>query len=169
MFALFNRFLDLVLMRLPPQAFPASRFLFGVTIVACLLVSLGGNYVLSADIGYSIARAALSVFNLCAGAALILAIARRAARWQQTATALLGGESVIGLILLPVLLANAAGIENIFILLSMLLFLAWELVFLAHVYRNALETGMGAGMLIAVLYVVVSLVLKQQLAPFPAT
>jgi hypothetical protein len=168
MFALFNRFLDLVLMRLPPQAFPASRFLFGVTFVAYLLVSLGGNYVLSADAGYSMARAALSVFNLCAGAALILAIARRKARWQQTVIALFGGESVIGLILLPVLLTSAAGIENIFMLLSMLLFLAWELVFIAHVYRNALETGMGAGVLTAVLYVVASSVIKQQLAPFPA-
>lgn len=168
MFALFNRFLDLVLMRLPPQAFPASRFLFALTLITYALVSLAGNYVLSREAGYSVARTMLSLFNLCAAAALMLAVARRTARWQQTVTALLGGETVINLIVLPVLLASAAGIENVFILLSVLLFLAWELVFLAHVYRNALETGMGGGMLVAVLYVIASSVIKQQLVPFPA-
>lgn len=168
MFALFTRFLDLVLMRLPPQAFPASRFLFGLVCVTCMLVALAGNYALSQDAGYAIGRAILSVFNLCAGAGLILFAARRTARWQQTAIALLGGETIIGLILLPVILANAAGIENVFMLFSMIAFLAWELIFIGHVYRNALESGMGAGVLVAVVYVIASTFIKQALIPLPA-
>ncbi len=168
MFALFSRFLDLALMRLPPQAFPASRFLLGLVLLAYLLTSLAGNHVLSGDMRYSIARALLSAFNLAAAAAFVLALARRRERWLQAATALFGGETVIGLALLPVLLVNAAGIQNLFILLSMLAFLAWELVFLAHVYRNALDARMGAGMLIAVLYVIATSLIKQQLVPFPA-
>lgn len=168
MIALFVRYLDLVLMRLPPQAFPASRFLFGVTLLAFMLMMIASNYILSGEAAYSLFRAVLSVVNLCAGAALVLAFARRSARWQQTATALLGGETVIGLIVLPVLLARSMGMDNVFILTSLFMFMIWELVFLAHVYRNALETGMGAGMLVAVIYVIASSVIKQQLLPFPA-
>ncbi|HEX7030456.1 MAG TPA: hypothetical protein VF254_07660 [Gammaproteobacteria bacterium] len=167
MVALFVRYLDLVLMRLPPQAFPASRFLFGVTLLAFLLTALASNFILSHDPVYSMVRAMLSVFNLCAAAALILLVARRSARWQQTASALLGGETVIGLLVLPVLLARAMGMENVFLFTSVLLFLIWELVFLAHVYRNALDTGMGTGLLVAVIYVIASSVIKQQLMPFP--
>ncbi|HEX7047723.1 MAG TPA: hypothetical protein VF275_09165 [Gammaproteobacteria bacterium] len=167
MIALFVRYLDLVLMRLPPQAFPASRFLFGVTLLAFAIVMLVSNFILSGDWVYSLVRAVLSVFNLCAGAALILVIAKRSARWQQTATALLGGETVIALIVLPVLLARTMGMENVFLLMSLLLFLAWELVFLAHVYRNALGTGMGTGLLIAVIYVISSVYIKQLVMPFP--
>ncbi|HEX6930436.1 MAG TPA: hypothetical protein VF267_14360 [Gammaproteobacteria bacterium] len=168
MAALFARYLDLVLMRLPPQAFPASRFLFCVTLLAFLAMVLASNFIVSRDITYAVVRAILSVFNLCAGTALILLVARRGARWQQTVTALFGGETVIGVIVMPVLLARSMGMDNIFILLSLLLFLAWELVFLGHVYRNALETGMGAGIFIAVIYVIASTWTKQQLMPFPA-
>lgn len=169
MFALFARYLDLVLMRLPPQAFPASRFLAGITLTAFAVTIFASNLVVAHDPGYAALRTLISVFNLCAGAALILSLARRSERWQQTVTALLGGETVIGLIVLPVLLAQSAGMSNVFLMMSLLLFLVWELVFIAHVYRNALETGMGTALLVAVIYVIASSVIKQQVLPFPAT
>ena len=157
------------MLRLPPQAFPASRFLLGLTATMFTLTLLAGNFVLVEDLSYALGRALLSVFNVGVAAALVLAMARRGHRWQQTVTALFGGETVIGLLLLPVLAVNAAGIENIFILLSVLLFLVWELVFIGFVYRNALDSGMGAGIAIAIVYVTVSSLVKQQLVPFPAS
>ena len=168
MFALLNRFFDLVMMRLPPQAFPASRFLFGLVVVAFFAAALTSNLLVSDDIFYTVKRALLSVLNLCAGAALILMLANRRARWLQTATALLGGETVLIVFMLPVLIAYAMDISNVFIAISQWLLIIWELVFLGHVYRNALDSGMGAGIAIALIYVIASAVIKQTFVPFPA-
>lgn len=165
--ALFNSYLDLVLMRLAPQAFPASWFLFGLVLVAFLAMMLASNYLLSGELAFAAVRTALSGFNLCVGTALILTLAGRWPRWRQTATALLGGETVIGLVLLPVLMVRAAGIENIFIALSLLAFFVWELMFFGHVYRNALDTGMGAGIAVGLIYVIASALAEQALVPFP--
>lgn len=167
MLALFSRFLDLTLMRLPPQTFPASRFLLGLVAGVFALVAFASNLVLSGDALYSLGRTVLSVVTLTGAAALILAASGRVARWQQTATSLLGGETVIGAFLLPVLLVRAGGIDNVFIVISLLLFIVWELIFLAHVYRNALDTGMIGGVLVAIAYVIASTLFEQAILPFP--
>lgn len=167
MFALFNRYLDLALMRLPPQAFPASRFLFGVVLVAFTLMVLLSNFMVTGILPYSVARALLSVAILAAAAAIILLLAKRRARWLQTVTALYGGEVVLVVFMLPVLVAYALEISNLFITISQWLLIVWEIAFIGHVYRNSLDTGMGAGVAIAFIYVIVSAVIKQALVPFP--
>lgn len=167
MFALFNRFFDLALMRLPPQAFPASRFLFGVVLVAFTLMVLLSNFMVTGILPYSVARALLSVAILAAAAAIILLLAKRRARWLQTVTALYGGEVVLVVFMLPVLVAYALDISNLFTTISQWLLIVWEIAFIGHVYRNSLDTGMGAGVAIAFIYVIVSAVIKQALVPFP--
>jgi len=167
MSALFKRFLDLALMRLPPQAFPASRFLFGVVLAAFMLMAMLSNFLVTQDAGYSIARGILSALLLGAGAAVILLVTQRPARWLQTATALYGGEVVLIVFMLPILLAYLLDISNVFIVISQWLLILWEVVFIGHVYRNSLDTGMGAGVAIAFIYVIVSAVVEQSLIPFP--
>ena len=167
MLALFNRYLDLVLMRLPPQAFPASRFLFALVAVTFFVVATLASYVISDAPGYAALRALLSMATLAGFAEITLAFANRTARWQQTTTALFGGETVIGLVQLPVLLAWSSGLDNVFIAMSLLAFLAWELVFLAHIYRNALDRGMGTGIAVALVYVLLAMLIEQVVLPFP--
>lgn len=167
MYALFKRFLDLALMRLPPQAFPASRFLLGIALAAFAAMAVLSNFLASGEFAYALLRALLSVINLAAAAAVILLIARRPARWLQTATALYGGEVVLFVFMLPLLVAYAFDISNTFIVISQWLLIIWELIFIGHVYRNSLDTGMGAGIAIALIYVIVSAVVKQSLIPFP--
>lgn len=169
MLALFNRYLDLVLMRIAPQDFPASNFLLVIATAAFLAIATLASFVVSDSAGYAILRAVFSVVTLAGFAALVLALANRGRRWQQTAAALFGGETVIGLIQLPVLLAWASGIDNVFIAMSLLLFLAWELVFLGHVYRNALDRGMGTGLAVAVIYILLAMLAEQAVLPFPET
>lgn len=169
MLALFNRYLDLVLMRLAPQAFPASRFLLALVTIAFFFIATLASFVVSDSVPYAVLRAALSVLTLAGFAAIVLAIANRRLRINQTVAALLGGETVIGLVQLPVLLAWSSGLDNVFIAMSLLAFLAWELVFFAHVYRNALDRGMGIGLAIAVIYILLAMLVEQAVLPFPET
>lgn len=154
-------------MRLPPQAFPASRFLFGLVLAAFAAMAVMSNFLASGELAYAFLRALLSVFNLAVAAAIILFIARRPARWLQTTTALYGGEVVLFVFMLPLLVAYAFDISNIFIEISQWLLIVWELIFIGHVYRNSLDTGMGAGIAIALIYVIVSAIVKQSLIPYP--
>ena len=168
MFALFNRFFDLTLMRLPPQEFPASRFLLMLVLTLFALLTFMSNFVLTENLAYSLARSGMSIGTVGAAAALLLFATRRAARWQQTVTALYGGEVVLMVFMLPVLVAYVLNIENLFIMISQWLLIIWEIAFIAHVYRNALDSSMATGVIVAIVYIVASAVLKQELLPFPA-
>lgn len=166
MLALVRSYYELLLMRLPPQAFPASAALFLIALAAFFVVAFLHHWIFAAT-HLALARAALSVANICAGSAIILFMARRSPRWLQTATALLGGAALLGLMLLPVTAVWMIGMRNIFVSLSLLAFGIWELVFFAHVYRNALDTGMGAGLAVALIYLLCSMYIKQVFVPLP--
>lgn len=167
MLALVRSFHDLLLMRLPPQAFPASSALFLLTLAAFFVVAFLHHLVVGAGLPQALLRAIISVANVCAGSAVILYIAGRPARWLQTVTALFGGTALLGVMLLPVVGAWMMGMQNILIMISLLLFSVWELVFFAHVYRNALDVGMGAGLAVALIYLLSSMFLKEILVPLP--
>lgn len=167
MVPLIKSYYQLLMMRLPPQAFPASRPLLVIVLLAFGLVSAISHYLLVGELAYAVGRAALAIINLSVGAGLILLVARRIVRWPQTLTALLGGSALLGAMLLPVMMVYVLGIQNIFISLSMLAFNIWELVFFGHVYRNALDTGMGTGIAVALIYLIASLYIKGTLLPIP--
>lgn len=167
MVSLIKSYYELLMMRLPPQAFPLSRTLLVIALTAFAIVSVLNHFLLTGELGYSMARAGLSVLNLSVGAGLILLVARRMVRWPQTLTALLGGSALLGAMLLPVVMVYVLGIQNVFISLSILAFNIWELVFFGHVYRNALDTGMGTGIAVALIYLIASLYIKGALLPFP--
>src|SRR5690606_2097858 len=102
MLALVRSYYELLLMRLPPQAFPASNVLFALSLAVFFVVAFLHHWIVAADLALALARALVSVANICAGSAVILFIARRQPRWLQTTTALLGGAALLGLMLLPV-------------------------------------------------------------------
>lgn len=167
MLLLVRYFLDLVLLKLPPQAFPASRLLFAITLTGFAGTRFLDWYLATQDLLFSLLRTGLSLINLSAGTAVILLLWQRLPRWQQTMTAFMGGEAVLTLIVLPLMMVYAMGISNIFITLSFLSFMLWELIFFAHVWRHALDRGMGAGMLVALAYTLASSYIKQLLLPVP--
>lgn len=167
MVPLIKSYYELLMMRLPPQALPASRLLLVIAVIAFGLVSMVNHYLLAGELHYAVGRGALSILNLSVGAGLILLITRRIARWPQTLTALLGGSALLGAMLLPVVMVYVLGIQNIFISLSILAFNVWELVFFGHVYRNALDTEMGVGIAVSLIYLITSFYIKGALLPLP--
>lgn len=169
MLALFNRFLDLALMRCPPQDFPPSRFLLGLVVVAYAVLAFGTSLLVSENAGYSALGTLLAVADIGVGLALVLRVARRPERWLQTSIAIYGGKVVLIVFTLPVMLAFALGISNFFVGVSQLLLVIWQVVFIGFVMRNALDTGMGAGVAVALIFVIGTEVFEQWLLPFPGT
>ena len=166
MLQLIRYFFDLVRLRLPPQAFPASNFLFLLTAAGFLLVTFLYLALAGFEISFVVGRTALGFVNQLLGAWLILALFRKSHRWLQTATALLGGDAIFALLAMP--LAGAGSLsENGLIVALLLSLLIWQIVFFAHVYRHAVESGFGTGMALGVIYVLVSSTIKQALLPAP--
>ena len=164
MLQLVRYFFDLIRLRLPPQAFPASNFLFLLTTVSFLLTTLLYLSVAGYEMSFVMGRTALSLINQLAGAWLILALFKKGARWLQTATALLGGDTLFALIALPL---AGTGANSWLVVMLLLALLIWQITFFAHVYRHALDTGFGAGILIGMIYLLVSSTIKQVVIPAP--
>jgi hypothetical protein len=163
--ALVHFFIDLCLLRRNPQDLPASPALLGVV----LAVALAGGLLLSITAGSSwfagIAQTVLDLLLMLGVLHLVLKALNKQARYLQAATALVGADAVIGLVaLLPVSLARpiAAGAEpGGDVLLAGLLFMAlvaWSVLVVGHILRNAFDLTLAQGVVIAIAFDVFSFV-----------
>ena len=170
MLALIHFFIELCLLRKAPQDLPASGPLFGVTLVADLLVGL----LLAANAGYSLGSGvAQSLVDILLMLALLyggLRMLNRGARFAQAATALLGSGVVLGLVaLLPISLIAArepTGQSSLAAWLFLLL-VAWSVLVTGHILRHAFDILLGQGAAIAVAYNVLAYTLARGLFPGP--
>jgi len=98
-----------------------------------------------------------------------LSITRHRQRFLQTGIALLGVAVLAQLVLYPLgSLLNMVGSDRpAAIPLGVLLFvgLIWYLLACANIWRAALDSGLGVGIAISVGYLLLSMVLEQQLLP----
>jgi hypothetical protein len=99
----------------------------------------------------------------------VLAVARHGQRFLQTGSALLGVAVLAELVMYPLgSLLNVIGTDKpAAIPLGLLLFvgLIWYLLACANIWRAALDSGLGLGIAISVGYLLLSMVLEQQLLP----
>lgn len=167
MLQLVRSFLGLVRLKLPPQAFPASNFLFLLTATVFLLVTFLYLSLAGYEMSFVAGRTALSFVNQLLGAWLILALFNKSRRWLQTSTALLGGDAIFAVLAMPLVSAGPLSESGVIVVLLLSL-LVWQLVFFAHIYRHAVDCGFGAGMLLGVIYILVSSTIKQAILPMPA-
>ena len=99
----------------------------------------------------------------------LLLLMKKSARLVQTLTALAGTGTVLGVVGLPLILQAArtqtedgpAGI----LVLAWLLMLVWSIAVQAHIFRHALSTGYGTGLLLAGLHTVLIVTLVETLFP----
>lgn len=160
MLAIVHFFIDLCLLRRAPQDLPASSVLLAMVIV----VGMIGSMLLAMSAGE---KALIGLMQGTLDAALtmgalhaILSVVDKRARFLQTATALIGADTLIGLIaLLPLSLAVMADETNGTIALAGLLFLAlvvWGILASAHILRHALEIRLMQGVFLAIAYDILS-------------
>jgi hypothetical protein len=169
MLRLAKAFLSIALWRQTPAHLPASLFLLALTACAAGLMEVLDALLSPGPQDRIMTRVALEVGLPLAFTWAVLALSRRRARFLQTATALLGIGVLAGIVLYPLAaLRSALGDDRIAsIPVGLLLFVGfiWYLLACAHVWRTALDSGVGLGGVISVGYLILSISLEQQLLP----
>jgi len=99
----------------------------------------------------------------------VLQFAGKAARLVQTLTALAGTGAVLGVASLPLVLqtarAHQAGASPAALVMGWLVLLAWGIAVEAHIFRHALATRYGIGLMVAGLHTVVAIGLLNAIFP----
>ena len=165
MFALLRFFVDLALFRKGPQDLPASTALFGLLVVAGVLIGAANGARLfggvRAAIGVNLLDLALTSLLLFA----LLQLRAKTARWLQTATAFFGLSVLAGgLTLLFRGVLQTLGGQELSLLVEMVL-AVWLHIALGNVLRHALEVPLFAGVIIVLSYTVLAFNLIAQIFP----
>ena len=162
-------FLDIALWRRTPAHLPASLFLLVLTAVAAALTEVLGAFISPGPQQGILVHIVLSVALPLAFTWAVLAVAKKPARFLQTATAVLGVDVLAGLILYPLSAMFGAAGEDGFVKvpIGIVLFigLIWYLLAGAHIWRSALESGLVLGGIISVGSFLLQVVFEQLLLP----
>ncbi|MBB1127187.1 hypothetical protein [Thiospirillum jenense] len=156
MIAIAYFFIDLCLLRRAPQDAPASGLLLALVSIAGLVSTV----LLTMTAGHHIIAGLLQSLTdytlLFAVLWMVLNFINKRGRLIQTATALIGADTLLGLFaLLPMILAMTATTDSAQLLFAGVLFLgliAWNLLVTAHILRHALDVRLIWGVLFAILY-----------------
>jgi hypothetical protein len=165
-------FLDIALWRKTPAQLPASVLLLclvaGVTALLELLEVLVA-LLPAAPAGEILTHVALSVALPLVFAWVVLAIAHQRQRFLQTGTALLGVAVLADLVMYPLAsLLSFIGVDrpaSLPVGVLLLTGLVWYMLACANIWRAALDARLGLGALISIGYLLLSLVVEQQLFP----
>jgi hypothetical protein len=166
---LINVFWKICLLRLAPQDLPSSAFLMYFSVAAYAFASLLVGLV-SLDPLSALLSAVLDVALVAALTMLLLWIKELAARFQQTFTALMGTGAILGFLALPVVFLQAhageqgAALPSVMILVLMV----WNLNVVGHILRHAITAPFFVGVLLALIYMYVSISVMRSLFS-PAT
>ena len=161
-------FVDIAFHRRGPDALPASRFLFGLVLVAYLTVSVLALQI-NWDLGEAVVPLLADVAFCLSFFWFLLRLAEHGNRFWQTVTALLGAETFLSLVALPLLVLRTAAVGNeaiepiaVFLLTGVLL---WSIDVGGFILSRALEQTYVVGVLIMVGYVISSFILGEFLFP----
>jgi cytochrome b len=156
------------LLRRAPQDDPLSYSALQWSIVAYVLMDLWQARA-SSDWPATLGMTLLDTLVMVLFAWTLLLLMKKSARLVQTLTALAGTGTVLGVVGLPLILQAArtqtedgpAGM----LVLAWLLMLVWSIAVQAHIFRHALSTGYGTGLLLAGLHTVLIVTLVETLFP----
>lgn len=169
MWRLAAAYFDIAVHRRGPEHLPASQFLLGLLFVSYLIVGF-----IAIRVGDAASPRALPIFIVdsliyYAYIWLVLYFFGRSRRFLQTASALMGVDVMFNLLSLP-LVAWSGAIESTDAdpTLPLLLFLAlffWSIDVAGYIVSRALQRPYIAGVLIVIMYVMVSMSIRESLAP----
>lgn len=163
--ALLSYFIDLCLLRAAPQDLPASEPLFWLATLVNVLVETLLLGIDSASSTLSILEE--SLFEM----AIMLLTLQIALQWQakeprfrQTATAILGSSSLLGMLIAVVPNFETADFADIALLLLLAIFV-WHQVVMGHILRHAFEITLGQGIMASVIYTLMSYLVLNTVFP----
>ncbi len=160
--------LEQCLLRRAPQADPVSGTvllwsLFGYALLDLLQARTGSGWLTS------FGMTALDTLFMVLFSWSVLRLTNKTARYMQALTALAGTGAVMGLVGLP-LIRQAAQTHpgegpGGALVLGWMLLLVWNLSVQAHIYRHALSSRYGVGLLVAGLQMILLISLLETLFP----
>jgi len=171
MLRLAKAFWDIALWRQTPARLPASLLLLGLVAAAAALLEVLSAFLPPASSDRIVTRVGLSVGLPLAFAWAVLALAHRGQRFLQTGIALLGVGVLAELVLYPIgsllHLTGADSIASVPLGFLMLIGVVWYLLACANIWRAALDSGISVGIAVSVGYLLLSILLEQQVLPDP--
>ena len=169
MLRLVKAFWDIALWKRTPAQLPASPLLLALVGAAAALLEVLSAFLPPVSSDRIPLRILLSVGLPLAFAWAVLAATRRRPRFVQTGSALLGVAVIAELVLYPLgSLIHIIGSERLAALplgVLMLAGLIWYLLACANIWRCALDTGLSIGIAVSVGYLLLSILVEQQLLP----
>ncbi len=165
---LFGHFFRICRLQDGPQDLPAAPLLRNLALSLYLLLSLATS-ALNMPLGQALLAAAIDIGLLVLLTSLLLMLRGFSARITQTLTALAGASVILSLFSLPMLIwlhaAREAQGDATIPSLIMLALVIWNLLIIAHIFRHALSTLFAAGLLLAIGYFWLQLVILSALLP----
>lgn len=161
-------FIRICLLQQGPQALPASRLLAIMSVF--FYIALGVLLLLqSRSFTEALWVSLVDALFLLAMLVVILKQNQYFLRWPQTVMAVCGSAMLLNVLALPLLyvLANdlmQGWLEQLAVL-SYLLIIFWNVVVLGHILRHAISVSMIVGVVMAALYMCMSLLLVAMLLP----
>ena len=154
MYELLKLFFEICLFKKGPQDIPGSKGMLTLLIpfYACVSFLL---LMLSSD-GLNAAMQVLVEIMLILGSTwVILLLARKPARYQQTASALMATDALISFFALPAM-ATLVGQGTGLAFIAIILLMIWHWAIAGHIFSKALEQPFTFGLGVAFLYILVS-------------
>ena len=170
MLRLIFAFVEIALHRRGPDELPASRFLFGVVLVAYLTVAFATLH-LGAGVTHPILLLIVdTAFSLTFIWSVLKAFDRER-RFKQTASALLGTDTLLNVMSMPLIvwsksLEGTGGDSSVVAILFALLAI-WSIDISGFVLSRALDRAYFLGVAIMLGYVLLSISLRLSLFPAP--
>jgi hypothetical protein len=169
MLRLAKAFWDIALWRRTPAQLPASTFLLALVCIAAALLEVVSAFLPPVSSDRILTRMVLSIAVPLGFVWAVLAVARRPQRFLQTASAFLGVGVLVEIALYPIgSLIHIIGSERLAAVplgVLMLTIFIWYWLACANIWRAALDSGFSLGAVVSVGYIVLSIVLEQQLLP----
>lgn len=154
MYELLKLFFDICLFKKGPQDIPVSKVLLRLLIPIYMFISFL-IIILSSDIIDTILQVFLGVILILGSAWVILYVAKKLYRFQQTACALIGTDTVFSFFALPAM-ATLIGQGTLLAFIVVVLLMLWHWVVSGHIFSQALDQPFSFGLGISFLYILTS-------------
>ncbi|MDH5784201.1 MAG: hypothetical protein OEZ16_01165 [Chromatiales bacterium] len=159
---LIQAFFRILMLRAGPQTIPPSATL--MWLILLLHIAIGFLLtIFTHTLGYSLFTSLIGTLVMVAVVHGLLLLLNRRERYLQTITALAGCEVILGIMLLPLPInelyfGEDAGTEIRFLIaITGLVIVGWNVALAAHIFRHALSTSMGWGLLCSIGYFAISI------------
>ncbi len=149
-------FFQICLFKAAPQDAPSSKSVLYVAVIAYFLVALVIT-LQTQELAQSIVAASIQTGLIIFVTNLVLWIRKTPERYVQTISALMGACALIGVLAIPILnlIINSGGLEG-FNFVLWFIFIAWEALVVAHIFRHTMELPFLAGLGMSLIYMYLS-------------